>query len=77
MNITRCIRTYIDGKINLTLITRVRNLVPITYLGEVKYIDSATGVVGRHPCYSLTFNIGASSHLVPRPGPVSDTCSVP
>ena len=33
--------------------------------------DCATRVVDRHPCYSLTFNIGASSHLVPRPGPVS------
>ena len=29
--------------------------------------DGATGVVGRHPCYSLTFHIGASSHLIPRP----------
>ena len=35
--------------------------------------DAATGVVGRHPCYSLTFSIGASTHLIPRPEPVSDT----
>ena len=35
--------------------------------------DGATGVVGRHSCYSLTFKLGASSHLIPRPGPVSDT----
>ena len=27
----------------------------------------ASGVVGRHPCYSRTYNIGASSHLIPRP----------
>ena len=25
-------------------------------------------MVGRYPCYSPTFNIGASSHLIPRPG---------
>ena len=30
-------------------------------------------VVCPHPRYSLTFNIGASSHLISRPGPVSDT----
>ena len=35
--------------------------------------DGASGVVGRHPCYSLTFNIGASSHLIPRPDLVLDT----
>ena len=35
--------------------------------------DGATGVVGRHPCYSLTYNIGASSHLIPRPDLVLDT----
>ena len=29
--------------------------------------DGASGVVGRHPCYSRTYNIGASSHLIPRP----------
>ena len=29
--------------------------------------DGAFGVVGRHPCYSRTFNLGASSHLIPRP----------
>ena len=29
--------------------------------------DGASGVVGRHSCYSLTYNIGASSHLIPRP----------
>ena len=26
--------------------------------------DGATGVVGRHPCFSRTYNIGASSHLI-------------
>ena len=34
--------------------------------------DGAIGMVGQHPCYSQTFNIGASSHLIPRPSPVSD-----
>ena len=29
----------------------------------------------RHSCYSQTFNEGASSHLIPRPGPVTDTSS--
>ena len=29
--------------------------------------DGASGVVGRHPCYSRTYNIGASTHLIPRP----------
>ena len=27
--------------------------------------DGASGVVRRHPCSSLTYNIGASSHLIP------------
>ena len=35
--------------------------------------DGASGVVGRHPCYSRTYNIGASSHLIPRPHLVLDT----
>ena len=35
--------------------------------------DGATGVVGRHPCYSQTYNMGASSHLIPRPDLVLDT----
>ena len=30
------------------------------------------GVVCRHPCNSLTMNKGASSHHIPRPGPVVD-----
>ena len=34
--------------------------------------DGATGVVGRHPCYSRTYNIGVSSHLIPRPDLVFD-----
>ena len=29
--------------------------------------DGASNEVGRHPCYSLTFNIRTSSHLIPRP----------
>ena len=39
----------------------------------IRPCDGATGVVGRHPCYSLTYNIGASSHLIPRPDLVLDT----
>ena len=35
--------------------------------------DGASGMVGRHPCYSRTYNIGASSHLIPRPDLVLDT----
>ena len=35
--------------------------------------DGASDVVGRHPCYSRTYNIGASSHLIPRPDLVLDT----
>ena len=35
--------------------------------------DGATGMVGRQPCYSLTYNIGASSHLIPQPDLVLDT----
>ena len=34
--------------------------------------DGASGVVGRHPCYSQTYNLGASSHLIPRPNLVLD-----
>ena len=30
-------------------------------------------MVGRHPCYSWTYNIWASSHLIPRPDLVLDT----
>ena len=37
--------------------------------------DGAAGVVGRHHCYSLTLHIGASSHLISRPGLGSDTSS--
>ena len=35
--------------------------------------DGASGVVGRHPCYSRIYNIGASPHLIPRPDLVLDT----
>ena len=39
----------------------------------ISLCDGATSAVGRHPCYSLTYNIGASSHLIPRPDLVLDT----
>ena len=35
--------------------------------------DGASGVVSRHRCYSRTYNIGASSHIIPRPDLVLDT----
>ena len=35
--------------------------------------DGASGVVARYPCYSRTYNMGASSHLIPRPDLVLDT----
>ena len=34
--------------------------------------DGASGI-GRHPCHWLTYNIGASSHIIPRPDLVLDT----
>ena len=39
----------------------------------IRPCDGASGVVGRHPCYSRTCTIGASSHLIPRPDLVLDT----
>ena len=39
----------------------------------IRPCDGASGVVGRHPCYSRTINIGASSHLIPRPDLLLDT----
>ena len=38
----------------------------------IRPCDGASGVVGRHPCYSRTYNM-ASSHLIPRPDLVLDT----
>ena len=35
--------------------------------------DDESGVIGRHPCYTLTYNIGASSHLIRRLDLVLDT----
>ena len=48
-------------------------LISSILLHFIRPCDGATGVVGRHPCYSLTYNIGASSHLIPRPDLVLDT----
>ena len=39
----------------------------------IRPCDGVSGVVGRHPCYSRTYNLGASSHLIPRPDLVLDT----
>ena len=39
----------------------------------IRPCDGASGVVGLHPCYSRTYNIGASSHPIPRPNLVLDT----
>ena len=35
--------------------------------------DDLSSVIGWHPCYSQTFNKRASSQLIPRLGPMSDT----
>ena len=34
---------------------------------------SSALVMVRHPCYSLTYNIGSSSHIIPRPDLVLET----
>ena len=39
----------------------------------IRPCDGASGVVGRHPCYSRTYNMRASSHLIPRPDLALDT----
>ena len=39
--------------------THLINFVSFQFISPC---DGATGVIGRHPCYSLTFNIGTSSH---------------
>ena len=51
------------------------HLIHFVSFHSIRSFDNASGVVGRHPCYSQTFNKGASSHLIPRPGPgpVSDS----
>ena len=48
-------------------------LISCISLHFIRPCDGATGVVGRHPCYSLSYNIGASSHLIPRSDLVLDT----
>ena len=44
-----------------------------TPISFIRPCDGASGVVGWHPCYSWTCNVGASSHLIPRPDLVLDT----
>ena len=44
-----------------------------TFIHFIDPCDCAWKVVGRHPCKSQAFNIEASSHLIPRPGPLLDT----
>ena len=39
----------------------------------IRPCDGASGMVGRHPCYSRTYNVGTSSHLIPRADLVLDT----
>ena len=39
----------------------------------IRPCDGESGLVSRHPCYSWTYNIGASSHLIPRSDLVLDT----
>ena len=47
-------------------------LIPSISFHFISPCDGASGVVGRHPCYSRTYNIGASSRLIPRPDLVWD-----
>ena len=46
---------------------------PFLHTHLIRPCNGASGVVGRHPCYSQTYNLGASSHLILRPDLVSDT----
>ena len=39
----------------------------------IRPCDGASGVIGRHPCYSRTYNMAASTHLIPRPDLVLDS----
>ena len=48
-------------------------LVNFVSFNFIRSCDDATGVLVRHPCYSQTFNKGPSTHLISRPGPVSDS----
>ena len=47
---------------NLCLHTHLINFVSFHF---IRLCDGASGVVGRQPYYSQTFNKGASSHLIP------------
>ena len=42
------------------------HFVPFYFISSC---GAATCMDGRHPCYSQTFNIGDSLHLIPRTGP--------
>ena len=55
------------------LVYRYSTLISSILFHIISPCDGASGVVGRHPCYSLTYNLGASSHLIPRPDLVLDT----
>ena len=47
---------------------------PFLHTHLIHFISPCDGTSGgRHPCYSQTYNIRASSHLIPRPDLVLDT----
>ena len=47
-------------------------LISIILLHFISPYGGVSGVIGRHPCYSLSSNIGDSQHFIPPPGPVSN-----
>ena len=47
------------------------HLIHFASFNLIRLYESASGMVSRHPCNLKTFNKGASSHLIPRPDPVS------
>ena len=49
------------------------HLVHFVSFHFIRSCDGASGVVGQYPCYSQIIHIEASSNLIPRSGPVSDT----
>ena len=48
------------------------HLIHLFSFNFIRICDVAPGLIGRHPYYLQTFSKGASSHLIPRPGTVSD-----
>ena len=63
------------GFLGVSPVSPTTNFIPqILHTPLIHFIspcDVAKGVIGRHPCYSLIFNIGTSSDFILRPGPMS------